>query len=144
MIQGQLLRRNVKRSRGGLVFKAHRLVFHSTPGSKVIKRYWCFKAQQTAPAPHLAHPGGCAALRIVLVTVPCVSRWCEHFPNGFDLHPLRAERGRHFFSAWGRDTGQEDVEGSPSQSRKASSIRRIQTWNTFTLKLAQVKARIWS
>jgi len=36
---------------------------------------------------HLAHPEGCAALRIVLVTVPRVSRFCEHFPDGSDLHP---------------------------------------------------------
>ena len=34
---------------------------------------------------HLAHPEGCAALRIVLVTAPRVSRSCEHFPDGFDL-----------------------------------------------------------
>ena len=33
-IQEQLLRRNVKRFRGGLVFKAHRLVYHS----RVIKK----------------------------------------------------------------------------------------------------------
>ena len=29
--------RNVKRSRGGLVFKAHRWLYHSTLGSRVIK-----------------------------------------------------------------------------------------------------------
>ena len=29
-----------------------------------------FIAEQPAPAPQLAHPEGCAALRIVLVTVP--------------------------------------------------------------------------
>ena len=34
----QLLRRNVNRFRGGLVFKAHRRVYHSTLGSRVIKR----------------------------------------------------------------------------------------------------------
>ena len=33
-----LLRRNVKRFRGGLVFKAHRLVYHSTLGLPVIKK----------------------------------------------------------------------------------------------------------
>jgi len=33
----RLLRRNVKRFQGGLVFKAHRLVCHSTLGSRVIK-----------------------------------------------------------------------------------------------------------
>jgi len=37
-IQEQLLRRNVKRFRGGLVFKAHRLVYHSTLGLSVIKK----------------------------------------------------------------------------------------------------------
>jgi len=39
-----------------------------------------------------AHPEGCAALRIVLVTVPRVSRSCEHFPDGFDLHLLQYSR----------------------------------------------------
>jgi len=36
--QEQLLIRNVKRFRGGLVFKAHRLFYHSTLGSRVIKK----------------------------------------------------------------------------------------------------------
>ena len=35
---GVLLRRNVKRFRGGLVFKAHRLVYHSTLGWRIIKK----------------------------------------------------------------------------------------------------------
>ena len=34
----QLLHRNVQRFRGGLVFKAHRLLYHSTLGSRVIKK----------------------------------------------------------------------------------------------------------
>ena len=34
----------------------------------------------------MARGEGCAALRIVLVTVAPVSRSCEHFPDGFDLH----------------------------------------------------------
>jgi len=34
----QLLSRNVKRFRGGLVCKAHRLVYHSTLGWRVIKK----------------------------------------------------------------------------------------------------------
>jgi len=34
----RLLGRNVNRFRGGLVFKAHRLVYHSTLGSRVIKK----------------------------------------------------------------------------------------------------------
>ena len=55
-----------------------------------IQRNWYFIAERPAPAPHLAHPEGCAALRIVLVTVPRVSRSCEHFPDGFDLYLLRS------------------------------------------------------
>ena len=35
---GQLLSRNVERLRGGLVFKAHRLLYHSTLGSRVIRK----------------------------------------------------------------------------------------------------------
>jgi len=34
----QLLRRNVKRFRGGLILKADRLLYHSTPGSRVSKK----------------------------------------------------------------------------------------------------------
>ena len=52
------------------------------------RRDWCFIAEQSAPAPHLAHSGGCAASRLVLITVPCASRSREHFPNWFDLHLL--------------------------------------------------------
>ena len=52
---------------------------------------WYFIAEQSAPAPHLAHPEGCAALRMVLATVPRVSRSCERFSDGFDLHPLRPQ-----------------------------------------------------
>ena len=44
--------------------------------------YWYLIAEQPAPAPHLAHPERCAALGIVLVTGPRVSRSCEHFPDG--------------------------------------------------------------
>ena len=43
------------------------------------ERDWYCIAEQPAPAPHLAHPEGRAALRIMLVTVPCVSRSCERF-----------------------------------------------------------------
>ena len=47
--------------------------------------FYCRKTSaSTAP-----HPEGCAALRIVLVTVPRVSLSCEHFQDGFDLHLLR-------------------------------------------------------
>jgi hypothetical protein len=31
-------RRNLKRFRGGLVFKAHRLVYYSTPGRRIVKK----------------------------------------------------------------------------------------------------------
>ena len=43
-VQEQLLRRNIKRFRGGLVFKAHRRLYHSTPGWRVVtkkRRYQC-------------------------------------------------------------------------------------------------------
>ena len=36
--QEQLLSRNAERFRGGLVYKAHRLFFHSALGSRVIKK----------------------------------------------------------------------------------------------------------
>ena len=39
------LRRNVKRFRGGLVFKANRLLYHATLGSTVIKK----KKQKVTP-----------------------------------------------------------------------------------------------
>ena len=52
------------------------------------KKDWYFFAEQPATAPHPAHPEGCAALRIVLVTVARVSRSCEHFPDVFDPHLL--------------------------------------------------------
>ena len=37
-IEEQLLRRNVKWFRGGLVFKAHRILYHSTLGFRIIKK----------------------------------------------------------------------------------------------------------
>ena len=37
-IEAHPLRRNVKRFRAGLVLKAHRLLHHSTLGSRVIKK----------------------------------------------------------------------------------------------------------
>ena len=43
------------------------------PLFSVTQRDWYFIAEQPAPAPHLAHPEGCAALLIVLVTVPRVN-----------------------------------------------------------------------
>ena len=53
-------------------------------------RDWYFIAEQLAPAPYRAHPGGCAALSIERVTVPRASRTCEPLPDGFDLHLLHA------------------------------------------------------
>jgi len=38
VLQEQLLRINMKRFRGGLVFKAHRWLYQSTLGSRVIKK----------------------------------------------------------------------------------------------------------
>jgi hypothetical protein len=49
-IQEQLLRRIVKRFRGGLVFKAHRLLFHSTLGPRVIKKKKTYGAVHDAVA----------------------------------------------------------------------------------------------
>ena len=37
-VEEQLLHRNVKRFQGGLESKAHRLLYHSTLGSRVIKK----------------------------------------------------------------------------------------------------------
>ena len=78
-----------------------RLLLHQVPlytpsaergGSDVarrgLQRDWYHIAEQPAPAPHLARPYGCDALCIVLATVPRVRRSCEHFSDGFDLHPL--------------------------------------------------------
>ena len=52
------------------------------------QRDWYFIDEQPVPELHHAHPEGCAALHIVLVTVPRVSHSCEHFPDGCDLHLL--------------------------------------------------------
>ena len=57
-IQEQLLRMNVKRFRSGLVFKAHRLLFHSTLGLRVIK-----KKKTRAPQPPASVPRGPPPLR---------------------------------------------------------------------------------
>ena len=46
-----------------------------------MHRDWYFIADQPAPAPHLAHPEGCAALRIALVTVPRVSTKATPFQD---------------------------------------------------------------
>jgi len=47
----------VKRFRGGLVFKAHRLVYHSTPGWRVIqrRRESCAPTASTACPPTIQH-----------------------------------------------------------------------------------------
>ena len=58
-----------------------------------VWRDWYSIAEEPAPARHLAHAEGYAALRIVLVTVPRVCRSCEHFPDGFDLHLLQSGFG---------------------------------------------------
>ena len=55
-------------------------------GTLPLQRDWYFIAEHPAPAPHPANPEGCVTLRIVLVTVPRVSRSCENCPDGFDLY----------------------------------------------------------
>jgi len=72
-----------------------------------------FIAEQPAPAPHLARPEGCAALHIVIVTVPLVSRSCEHFPDGFNLHLLHAQiELRSGLEDLGGKSGLEELAGS--------------------------------
>ena len=62
--------RNVKRFRGGLVFEAHRLVFHLTLGSRVIKKKK--NRSVTGAMRRVAHPSagarcgagaGCSAIK---------------------------------------------------------------------------------
>ena len=58
------LSRNVKRFRGGLVFKAHRLLYHSTLGSRVIKTKKMMKRrmgneQQRLQRWNLSRSSGC-------------------------------------------------------------------------------------
>ena len=64
-------------------------------GFPTPERDWYFIAEQPAPASHLAHSKGCAALRTVLVTVSCVSRSWKHFQDEFDPHLLPSRRGSH-------------------------------------------------
>ena len=75
-----------------------------------------FFAEQLAPAPRLAHPDGCAALSIGLVTVPLVSRSCEHFPDGFDIHilPALATKPPEPFDFW--DVPARIMQGSISHT----------------------------
>ena len=47
-----ILRRNVKRFPGGLVFKAHRLLYHSTLGLRLIKK----KKKTTGTSARCAEP----------------------------------------------------------------------------------------
>ena len=62
------------------------------PPREAPPRDWCLIAEQPAPAPHLAHPEGCAALRIVRVPVPRVSRSCEYCQDGIDFYLLPGSR----------------------------------------------------
>ena len=52
------------------------------------QRNWYGVTEQPAPAPHLAHPEECAALRIALVTVPCL------WPQSVARSPHRGARKR--------------------------------------------------
>ena len=90
----------------GLGFRIQGLVFRF---SFFVFRDWYSFSERPAPAPHLAHPEGCAALRIVLVTVPRVSRACEHFPDGFDhhLYGLLSRIAGSGFRAWSVTEGRD-------------------------------------
>ena len=50
-LEEQLLYRNVKRFRGGLVFEANRLVYHSTLGWRIIKK----KKKKMPAKPDMKH-----------------------------------------------------------------------------------------
>ena len=52
--EDQLLRRNVKRSRGGLVFKAHVLLYHSRVIQK--KNLGLLEGSVNHPTPYTLHP----------------------------------------------------------------------------------------
>ena len=73
-----------------------------------LKEILLFYCRTTSASTALAHLEGCAALRIVLVTVPRVSRSCEHFPDGFDLHTykpiIEADMRRIFLGMVSRTT----------------------------------------
>ena len=71
------------------------------------RRDWCLIAEQPTPTPHLAHSEECAALRLVLVTVPRGSRSCENFLDGFDLHLLHLIQESH------SSTSSQDQPASP-------------------------------
>jgi hypothetical protein len=64
-ISEQVLHRNVQRFRGGLAFKAHRFLYHSTLGLRVIKK------KKGGLVLDLGRPG---FFRLVL---------CEEFPRDF-------------------------------------------------------------
>ena len=75
----QVLRRDAARHHAAGLVRVARvlrlLIFFGRPGFEpLFRRDWYRVAEQPARAPHLAHPGGCVALHIVLVTVPRVSR----------------------------------------------------------------------
>ena len=82
---------------GRIVLKAHRLSHHSTVDSCITQLWtesdWYSIAERPAPAPRLANPEGCAALRILLITVPRVSRSCEHLRTDVSISPQEALRG---------------------------------------------------
>jgi len=61
----QLLRRNVKRFRGGLVIKAHRRLYHSTLGLRVIKKRKknAILHRNRRSGPYLDHQAGAGRAR---------------------------------------------------------------------------------
>jgi len=67
------------------------------PAIRERDRY--FIAEQPAPAPHLAHPEGCAALSIVLVTVPRSSRRARAPSPPGGARPSPSPRASHPQSA---------------------------------------------
>ena len=80
--QEHLLRRNVKRFRGGLVFKAHRLLYHSTLDSKVI-------IKNRAPCSEVGHGNNDVLVKVTVVVHQLNKSTFSLFPWQISLHTAR-------------------------------------------------------
>ena len=57
-------------------------------GRRAARLAFCCRTTSASTAPRTPRRT-CCPYAYVLITVPRVSRSCEHFPDGFDLHLLR-------------------------------------------------------
>ena len=82
--QEQSLRRILKRFRGGLVFKAHRLLYHSTLGSRVITKE---EKGDLGFFPHLLPHGNAEEQDEPVLELRCyharVMEWVDRFKGVF-------------------------------------------------------------